>query len=71
MGVTLMPEFAVPLVDRADEGKRAVGVGSNVRYIPFSEDDVPYRTLGLCWRSTSTRAELLADLAKVLRTSLH
>ncbi|MDB2645934.1 LysR substrate-binding domain-containing protein [Pseudomonadales bacterium] len=71
MGVTLMPEFAVPLVARADEGKRAVGVGSNVRYIPFSEDDVPYRTLGLCWRSTSTRAELLADLAKVLRTSLH
>jgi len=71
MGVTLMPEFAVPLVDRADEGKRAVDVGSNVRYIPFSEDDVPYRTLGLCWRSTSTRAELLADLAKVLRTSLH
>jgi LysR family hydrogen peroxide-inducible transcriptional activator len=71
MGVTLMPEFAVPLVDRANRGKRAAGAGGNVRYIPFSEDDVPYRTLGLCWRKTSTRAELLADLAKVLRTSLH
>ena len=71
MGVTLMPEFAVPLVDRANKGKRAAGARGNVRYIPFSEDDVPYRTLGLCWRKTSTRAELLADLAKVLRTSLH
>ena len=71
MGVTLMPEFAVPLANRVDEGQRAAAAQTNVRYIPFSQDDVPYRTLGLCWRSTSTRAELLGDLAKVLRSSLH
>lgn len=71
MGVTLMPEFAVPLSDRTNEGRGAVSATSNVRYIPFDEDEVPYRTLGLCWRRTSTRSELLADLAKVLRASLH
>ena len=69
MGITLMPELAVPL-DKRGQGVVGSGLGG-VRYIPFSADDVPYRTLGLCWRSTSTRAELLADLAKVLHASLH
>ena len=71
LGVTLMPEFAVPLSDRTNEGKRFVSAISNVRYIPFEEDEAPYRTLGLCWRSTSTRSELLAELAQVLHSSLH
>ena len=71
MGVTLMPEFAVPANDRGESDKAADGARGNVRYIPFIKDDLPYRTLGLCWRGTSTRAELLADLAKVLHASLN
>jgi LysR family hydrogen peroxide-inducible transcriptional activator len=60
MGITLMPELAV-----------AVGSDTQpeVHYIPF-EGDVPSRTLGLCWRSSSTRGELLADLAAALRRCL-
>jgi LysR family hydrogen peroxide-inducible transcriptional activator len=60
MGITLMPELAV-----------AVGSDTQpeVHYIPF-EGDVPSRTLGLCWRSSSTRGELLVDLAAALRRCL-
>lgn len=61
MGITLMPELAVAALEDAN---------SQVRYIPFS-GEVPSRTLGLCWRSSSTRAELLADLAKALRSCLN
>ncbi len=61
MGITLMPELAVATLEDANP---------RVRYIPFS-GEVPSRTLGLCWRSSSTRAELLADLAKALRSCLH
>ena len=61
MGITLMPELAVAMLEDANP---------RVRYIPFS-GEVPSRTLGLCWRSSSTRAELLADLAKALRSCLN
>ena len=61
MGITLMPELAVATLEDANP---------RVRYIPFS-GEVPSRTLGLCWRSSSTRAELLADLAKALRSCLN
>lgn len=75
MGVTLMPELAVPIDAIKNTKKGAAEKGgvtaSHVHYLPFSEDDVPYRTLGLCWRNTSTRAELLGDLAQVLRASLQ
>ncbi len=53
-GITLMPQLAT----------RVRGVG--VRYIPFSGKQ-PYRTIGLCWRGTSTRAPLLKEMAKVLQ----
>ena len=56
MGITLMPELAVASLGDRDTA---------VRYIPFA-GEVPSRTLGLCWRSSSTRSGLLADLAQSL-----
>ncbi len=53
VGMTLIPELAV---DRRDP---------NLRYIPFSAD-APHRRIGLCWRASSTRGELLQRLSKIL-----
>ncbi|MEC8348249.1 MAG: LysR substrate-binding domain-containing protein, partial [Pseudomonadota bacterium] len=60
VGVTLIPELAVPRQIRAEE---------SIRYIPFDAvgSDQPMRTLGLCWRATSTRGELLQQVATVLQ----
>ena len=60
-GITLMPALAVP--EPADNA-------SGVCYIPFT-GEVPSRTLGLCWRSSSTRSGLLADIAQSLRQVLN
>lgn len=59
IGVTLIPQLAVP----------ASAVEGGVHYIPFSNSgaDQPMRSLGLCWRTTSTRAELLQQVAVLLR----
>ena len=59
VGVTLIPQLAVP----------ASAVEGEVQYIPFSNSgaDQPMRSLGLCWRATSTRAELLQQVAEMLR----
>lgn len=59
VGVTLIPQLAVP----------ASAVEGGVHYIPFSNSgaDQPMRSLGLCWRTTSTRAELLQQVAVLLR----
>ena len=56
VGVTLIPQLAVP-ADAAKEGP--------VRYIPFTAkgSNSPRRTLGLCWRTTSTRRDLLEQAA--------
>ena len=53
VGVTLMPELAV-------SGRHA-----GISYVPF-RGRAPHRNIGLCWRSTSTREALLADMAEVL-----
>jgi LysR family hydrogen peroxide-inducible transcriptional activator len=58
VGITLMPELAVP-------SKPTAGV----RYIPF-RGEVPHRDIGLCWRKSSPREPLLEKLAEVLTTSL-
>ena len=60
VGVTLIPQLAVP-ADAAKEGP--------VRYIPFTAkgSNSPRRTLGLCWRTTSTRRDLLEQAANTLR----
>ncbi|MEM7101415.1 MAG: DNA-binding transcriptional regulator OxyR [Pseudomonadota bacterium] len=54
VGITLMPELAV--TRRSGE----------VKYIPF-EHPQPHREIGLCWRNTSTRFDLLDALGKVLK----
>jgi len=54
VGVTLMPELAVP-------AKPAAGI----RYIPF-RGEIPHRDIGLCWRKSSPREPLLEKLAEVL-----
>lgn len=58
VGITLMPELAVP-------AKAAAGI----RYIPF-RGEIPHRDIGLCWRKSSPREALLDKLAHVLRDSL-
>jgi len=60
VGVTLIPQLAVPEKTESEDP---------VRYIPFAATgaDRPRRTLGLCWRSTSTRGELLDQVASTLR----
>ncbi len=53
VGMTLIPELAV---DRKD---------ANLRYIPFKAQP-PHRRVGLCWRASSTRRELLQQLTQIL-----
>ena len=64
VGVTLIPQLAVP-----DEVKPSDGL----RYIPFAANgqDRPMRTLGLCWRVSSTRGELLQDVATLLKGCMN
>lgn len=57
VGITLMPELAI------------TSRSGPVRYLPFKDDD-PHRDIGLCWRTSSTRAELLGDFAQVLKTTM-
>lgn len=56
-GITLMPELAIT--------KRS----GSVRYLPFKGDN-PHRDIGLCWRGSSTRGDLLEQLAEVLRSAM-
>ncbi|MFM8355046.1 MAG: DNA-binding transcriptional regulator OxyR [Gammaproteobacteria bacterium] len=57
-GVTLMPELAV------------MPKSGPVRYLPF-DGPVPHRDIGLCWRTSSTRDELLQALATLLGDHLR
>ena len=60
LGVTLMPALAVPSPTES---------ASNVRYIPFSDRTLS-RKVGLCWRKSSTRGELLNEFSRSLGTYL-
>jgi len=53
-GITLMPELAI--------GSRS----GPVRYIPFRGDS-PHRTIGIAWRDSTARGELLERLAGVIK----
>ncbi|MEM7079732.1 MAG: DNA-binding transcriptional regulator OxyR [Pseudomonadota bacterium] len=57
IGTTLMPELAVP--KRAD----------SVVYLPF-KTKAPYRDVGLCWRTTSTRVPLFEKLGAMLKDTM-
>jgi len=52
-GITFMPKIAI---HEPEEG---------IRYIPF-DDPAPKRTIGLFWRRTSSRNELLEELIKLM-----
>ena len=63
VGVTLIPQLAIPQNRNVDD---------NVSYIPFAAggSDQPMRTLGICWRTTATRGDLLHQVAAVLKQSM-
>ena len=63
-GTTLIPEFAVKSYPHAGDHVPPI------RYLPF-DGKAPSRQLGLCWRSTSTRKDLLRDLAAQLRDMMR
>jgi len=58
VGITLMPELAI-----------ANRTGP-VRYLPFAGAQ-PHRDIGLCWRTSSTREELLRELASLLARTMQ
>ncbi|HTO58980.1 MAG TPA: LysR substrate-binding domain-containing protein [Pseudomonadales bacterium] len=58
IGVTLMPELALG------------GRGGAVRYIPF-RGRAPSRDIGLVWRATASRAELLGRMARAIHAPLR
>jgi LysR family hydrogen peroxide-inducible transcriptional activator len=58
VGITLMPELAVPAKPTA-----------GIRYIPF-RGEIPHRDIGLCWRKSSSREPLLKELAALLIDTL-
>jgi LysR family transcriptional regulator, hydrogen peroxide-inducible genes activator len=57
-GITLMPELAI------------TNRSGSVRYLPFKGDN-PHRDIGLCWRASSTRSDLLEQLTEVLRAAME
>ena len=60
IGITLMPELA------RDPDERLV------RYLPFEPGPhQPHREIGLAWRNTSTREQLLEGLAEIIRQSVR
>jgi LysR family hydrogen peroxide-inducible transcriptional activator len=58
IGVTLMPELALG------------GRGGAVRYVPF-RGRPPSRDIGLVWRATASRAELLSRMARAIQGPLR
>jgi LysR family transcriptional regulator, hydrogen peroxide-inducible genes activator len=56
-GITLMPELAITNRNGA------------VRYLPFKDED-PHRDIGICWRTSSTRSDLLRQFAEVLKSTM-
>lgn len=53
VGITLMPELAI------------TGRSGALRYLPFRGSS-PHRVIGLCWRQSSTRGELLQQMGAML-----
>lgn len=58
IGVTLLPEMAVPVETRA----------ANVSMARFP-DPQPTRTIGMIWRKTSPLADHLSDVAQIVKTA--
>ena len=60
MGITLIPELAVPKQTRKQDP---------IRYLPFS-DPKPTRRIGMLYRHGSHRAALFGELAEVIREAV-
>lgn len=73
VGVTLVPQLAVPPESGSSAGKGRGKSVDGVRYIPFKAKGAnrPMRTVGLCWRSSSTRGDLLQQVATVLKGCMN
>jgi len=70
IGITLMPELALgtPFKDRGSRARGRPIRSEGVSYIPFRKP-VPFRQIGLAWRQSSTRRELLQKMAELLKES--
>ncbi len=68
IGVTLMPELALGNVRSSNDSsaKSTRQSSDGVSYIPFRKP-VPHREIGLVWRQSSTRSELLEKMVALLR----
>lgn len=55
-GITLIPRIAIPTAPE-----------TSIAYIPFANDP-PSRTIGLVWRKSSHRVQLLEELAKLIKS---
>ena len=62
MGITLVPQLSVPAETSAARSRRRKDDAEYVKYIPFSEGDVPSRRVVLAWRRSFTRYEAIAAL---------
>ncbi len=67
MGVTLVPRLSVSEEAlEASAGKRRKDARSYVKYIPFTDGDVPHRRVVLAWRRSFTRYEAIAALRNAI-----
>ena len=62
MGITLVPRLSVPPESFAVKPRKRQDDAEYVKYIPFSEGDVPSRRVVLAWRRSFTRYEAIAAL---------
>jgi len=59
VGVTLLPTLAV---------KPPVARSGDIRLLPFDDARPPSRRIGMAWRRSSARADILQRLAEVFRS---
>ncbi len=62
MGITLVPRLSVPPEALESKPRKRKDDAEYVKYIPFSEGDVPSRRVVLAWRRSFTRYEAIAAL---------
>ncbi len=62
MGITLVPRLSVPPEALEPKPRKRKDDAEYVKYIPFSQGDVPSRRVVLAWRRSFTRYEAIAAL---------
>jgi len=66
MGITLVPRLSVPPESFEAKPRQRKDDAEYVKYIPFSEGDVPSRRVVLAWRRSYTRYEAIAALRNAI-----